>query len=494
MTPEWHADEASLLSEFNDPNTPWDRKAHILLTLAYKASSRGEIGLELTYLESALEICKTHNLISQQIHFRTTLARVMLNTQGNPQAALDYALEAEAMLPEFTLDHDELEKKAALANIMGKIFVAFDRLAEATYQYKLQAELNGILGVDRGVATGWEKAAECLVEMGEIDQAEHFAEKAKAIYLEYAQPGDICDVDRILARVMLGRGMAKPARDLLISVRNAERALNDGSRTDTKLWLGISLIATGELERAERYLQRVRKGAYKPWQREFKIAKQASEALANLLFQLGRDSEARSVLAQSAAVDSRLPKAGPDNKPFQEIQNLLDSNQADAALIAAGELVVIKCEEGDIAGRWQAKLAEVECYRQKDDFMAIVALWDSISPASLDFQDQLVIPLKNIVSHALYKVDRLEEASELNDAVLADYRLAENIQEKAYAQENKARILKKLKKNVQAKKWADSAIENNILIGNNDRALNILKSFKNGRGSQDPKGNPENYK
>jgi hypothetical protein len=91
-------------------------------------------------------------------------------------------------------------------------------------------------------------------------------------------------------------------------------------------------------------------------------------------------------------------------------------------------------------------------------------------------------------------VDRLEEASELNDAVLADYRLAENIQEKAYAQENKARILKKLKKNVQAKKWADSAIENNILIGNNDRALNILKSFKNGRGSQDPKGNPENYK
>jgi hypothetical protein len=47
---------------------------------------------------------------------------------------------------------------------------------------------------------------------------------------------------------------------------------------------------------------------------------------------------------------------------------------------------------------------------------------------------------------------------------------------------------------VQAKKWADSAIENNILIGNNDRALNILKSFKNGRGSQDPKGNPENYK
>ena len=126
--------------------------------------------------------------------------------------------------------------------------------------------------------------------------------------------------------------------------------------------------------------------------------------------------------------------------------------------------------------------------------MAIVTLWDSLSHASLDFQDQIVIPLKNMVSHALYKVDRLEEASALNEAVLSDFRLAENIQEKAYAQENKARILKALKKNVQAKKWADSAIENNILIGNNDRALNILKNFKNGRGSEDSKGNPENYK
>ena len=494
MTPEWQADEEALLSEFNDPNTPWERKAHILLTLAYKASSRGEIGLELTYLESALEIAKTHKLISHQIHLRITLARVMLNVQGNPQGALDYALEAEAMLPEFTLDHDELQKKAALANIMGKILVAFDRLAEATHQYKMQAELNEMLKVDRGVASGWEKAAECLVEMGELDQAEQLAEKAKAIYLEYALPADICDVDRILARVMLAKGMAKPARDLLISVRNAERALNDGSRTETKLWLGISFIATGEFERAERYLQRVRKGAYKPWQREFKIAKQASEALANLLFQLGRDSEARAVIAQSEAVDSRLPKVGPDNKPFQEIQNLLESNQADAALIAAGELVVLKCEEGDIAGRWQAHLAEVNCYREQGDYMAIVTLWDTLSNASLEFQDHIVIPLKNMVSHALYKVDRLEEASALNEAVLSDYRLAENIQEKAYAQENKARILKALKKNVQAKKWADSAIENNILIGNNDRALNILKSFKNGRGSSDPNGNPENYK
>lgn len=494
MTPEWHADEDDLWREFNDPNTTWDRRASILLTLAYKANSRGEIGLELTYLQSGLDIALEHKLVLCQIHFRITLARVMLNTQGNPQAALDYALEAEAVLPEFTLDHDELEKKAALANVMGKIMVAFDRLAEATYQYKLQAELNEILKVDRGVATGWEKAAECLVEMGELEQAEHFAEKAKAIYLEYAMPGDICDVDRILARVMLARGMAKPARDLLISVRNAERALNDGSRTETKLWLGISFIATGEFERAERYLQRVRKGAYKPWQREFKIAKQASEALANLLFQMGRDSEARSVLAQSEAVDSRLPKLGPDNRPFQEIQNLLESNQADAALIAAGELVVLKCEEGDIAGRWQAHLAEINCYRLQEDSMAIVTLWDSLSHTSLDFQDQIVIPLKNMVSHALYKVDRLEEASALNEAVLSDFRLAENIQEKAYAQENKARILKALKKNAQAKKWADSAIENNILIGNNNRALNILKNFKNGRESEDSKGNPENYK
>ena len=489
MTPEWHADEGELLSEFNDPNTPWDRRAHILLTLAYKANSRGEIGDELTYLQSGLDIALEHKLILWQIHFRITLARVMLNTQGNPKVALEYALEAEAMLPDFTLDKDQLEKKAALANVMGKILVAFDRYPEAVFQYKMQAELNELLHLDRGVATGYEKAAECLIEIGELDQAEELLEKARALYLEYAMPGDICDVDRLQARIMLSRGMGKPARDLLLSVRNAERALNDGSRTETKLWLGIAFIETEEFERAERYLQRVRKGAYKPWQREFRIAKLASEALAKLLNQLGIDSEARSILAQAMAVDSRLPKIGEDNKPFIEIENLLESNQPAAALIVAGELIMKKCEEGDIAGRWKANFAAIQCYRQSEDFLAIATLWDTLTHASLEFQDEIVIQLKNIVSHALYKVGRYDEAIEINDRLLADYRLGQSIQEKAYAYENRFRFLKAQKKSVEAKKWIDSAIEKNMEAGNIDRALMLSKTFRT-KG----KDKPESYK
>jgi len=489
MKPEWHANEDELLIEFNDPNTSWERKAHILLSLAYKASSRGDIGDELTYLESALAITITHKLISLQVELRTTLARVMLNTQGNPKAALDYALEAQAMLPEFTLDKTELDKKAALANVMGKIMVAFDRYPEAVYQYKMQAEFNELLCVDRGVATGYEKAAECLIELGELDHAEELLEKARALYMEYAMPGDICDVDRLQARIMLGRGMAKPARNLLISVRNAERALNDGSKTETKLWLGIAFIATGESERAERYLQRVRKGAYKPWQREFRIAKLASEALAKLLTQLGRESEAKSILAQSEAVDSRLPKLGPDEKPFKEIDNLLDSNQPEAAIIAAGELVMQKCDEGDIAGRWKANFAAIRSYRQIEDSLAISTLWDTLAHPSLEFQDEVVIQLKNIVSHALYKVGRYDEALELNDQLLADYRLGQSIQEKAYAYENRYRFLKAQKKSLEAKKWIDSAIEKNMEAGNIDRALMLSKTFRT-KG----KDKPESYK
>lgn len=486
MTPDWHADEDELLSEFNDPNTPWGRKVHILFTLAYKANQKGELGQELTYLESALEIAKTHTLISEQVQLRTTLARVMLNTQGNPKLALEYAVEAEGMLPDFTIDPVELEQKSAVTQIKGKILMAFDRYSEAVFVYKTHVEINLLLQNDRLTAIGYEKLAICYVELAEYDEAMICIEKARDLYLEYAMPADVCDVDRIEARIMLAKNQPKAARDMLISVRDAERVLNDGSRSETKLWLGIAFIGTQEFERAERYLQRVRKGAYKPWQREFKIAFLASEALAKLLTQLGRDAEAKSIMAQARAVDSRLPKANPDNRPFKEVDILLEHNQFDAALIAAGELEIQKCEEGDIAGRWLANFAKVRCYRAKEDSMAIVSLWDSLTHASLEFQDEIVVQMKNMVSHALYKVGRFDEALEINDQLLADYRLSQSIQEKAYAHENRFRFLKAQKKSLAAKKWMDSAIEKNLEAGNIDRALKLSKTFRTG-GKESPK-------
>lgn len=493
MTPEWHADEEDLLREFNNPHTSWNRKAHILLTLAYKASNKRKIGLELIYLESGLQLSIEHKLIPEQTQFRITLARVMFNVQENLPKAEEYALEAEAMLPDFSIDHDVLEQKAHLSNILGKIYFATERYAEAFHQFKNQVDLNIILKEDRGVATGYEKAAESLVELGEIEEAEEYANQAREIYVEHESLTDICDVDRILARIMLGKNMPKPAAELLTSVRDAERVLHDGTRPQTKLWLGIALIGCGDYPKAERLLKQVRNSSYK-WDREFKIAKLASEALAGLLFQLGRDAEARKILSQANAMTRLLTKEVDNDGPFREIDNLLVSDQKEAALIAAGELVRQKCGEGDISGRWRAQLKEIICHRDKKDSKAIVELWDSLSTSGLDFQDDIVIQFKNIVSHALYKVGRLAEASDLNSAVLNDYRLEANIQEKAYAQENKARFLKAEKKIAQAKKWADSAVENNILIGNNDRALKILKIFKTDSGPKDSNGGSESYK
>ena len=490
MTPEWHAEESDLLNEFNDPNTSWERKVEILYTLAYQASSKNDHDTELIYLESAREICIEHNLVNKGVDIRITMARVLENHFERHQAALDVANEAEALLPQFTLDAEEAVNKAYVAQIKNKSLMSLERYSEAFYQAKTHAEISMQLGNEPGMAFGYEMAAECLVEIEDYAEANKYANLAKNIYFENERPTDVCDTDRIIAKAMIGQGLYKQAMKLLREVRSAEQLLKQKSNLETKVYLAIAYGQVGEVDRAQRLFKRLMKEAFNNWNTNYKLGLIAAEAYSNLLTAQGDLQGAKVLLDQVQAVKNRLPSPNhsKDLARTQEIDELIKKKQPKMALMVAGDFVEEKSEQGDISGYWKGIYETLRCHREMNDELAITTLWDSISRAALEFQDDIVIQVKNIVSHALYVMERVEEAFALNEEVLADYRLGQNLQEKAYAHENKARLLKGQKK--RSSKWIDLAIEENIEAGNIERALKLSR-FR--RGGND-KRNPESYK
>lgn len=490
MIPEWHAEESDLLNEFNDPNTSWVRKVNILYSLAYQASAKNDHDTELIYLESAREICIEHNLVTEGIDVRITMAKVLENHFERHQNALDVANEAEALLPQFTLDAEENLNKANVAHIKNKTLMSLERYHEAFYQAKTYAEISLQVGSEPGMAYGYEMAAECLVEVEDFAEAAKYANLARDIYFENERPTDVCDCDRLVARAMIGQGLYRQAVKLLREVRAAEQLLKQKSNLSTKIYLAIAYGHIGEIDRAQKLFKRLMKEAFHSWDSNYKLGLIAAEAYSNLLNAQGDTQAAKVLWDQVQAVKDRLPSPNhsKDAAHMQEVDELIKKKQPEMALMSAGEFMVAKSEQGDISGYWKGVYATFRCHRELNDAEAIATLWDSISHAALEYQDDIVIQVKNIASHALYVMDRVEEAFQLNEEVLNDYRLGQNLQEKAYAHENKARFLKAQKK--RSSKWIDLAIEENLEAGNIERALKLSR-FR--RGGND-KGNPESYK
>jgi tetratricopeptide (TPR) repeat protein len=491
MTPDWNGEDGEFWDEYNDPKTPWRRKIKILFTMAYRAHAKFEHKNEHDYLESALAIAKEHKLFPEVIELGITLTRVLLNTSDKPLEALDMANQTEALLPEFTVETEELEHKAELAQIKGKTLMALERYDEALHQWRMYTDISETLGKDAGVAYGYEFLALTLVELHELDQAKEYAGLAREIYLANSRPIDVCDVDRILARIMIEKGFPKSAVRALKGIRRAERLINNRSNTDTKLWLGVALANSEQYEQAEKLFRKIIQDSFRTWKTEFKKGLLAAKYLSFMLGEIGRTEERDELWESIREVESRLPNYSfkEDQERRQEISELLSNGYVDAALIAAGEFTVEKSDQGSIQGRWLGIYETLRCHREQNDAEAIVTVWDSVSHASLEYQDEIVIQLKNIVSHALFMCGRIEEALVLNTEVLNDYRAKQDLQEMAYAHENKGSILQAQKK--PAKKWFDLAIEENMEAGNIDRALKLSKIRTKNKNS---KNNPESYK
>ena len=477
MNPDYSANEEDLNKEFNKNSTPWIRKVNILYTLAYLAGQSHDKDMELEYLTNGILLCETHGFKEELIEFNLTMGGILVNKYSHPVDALKYAAAAEALLPEVPTTTAEVADGWKTTQIFGLAYRRQDKHSESLSHWRSHLVFSDLMGGIQSRAYANEMLADALCYIGDLEEAKKYAEVARDLYIEEEMLNDVADVDGILARIMIAKDMFVPARNLLLEVRSVQRAVSGNSKVATKYWIGIACIGTGEYNLAERTLLQAKKSAFRNWQSNFKLGVKIAEALAQVYTFQGKLDEAAEMLAQAKAVASRIPTPKPTKARTKEINDLLMSNQPQIAQHVAGQLVEDQSEAGDISGRWEALFETVRCMVAQDDHQGIVNLWDQTSTSSLDLQDDVVLKMKNFVSHALYKVQRIEEALEINQEILNDSRLDYDLQQKAYAHENRARFLKAQKKNAESKKFLQIAIEENIEAGNYERALKISKKL-----------------
>jgi tetratricopeptide (TPR) repeat protein len=133
---------------------------------------------------------------------------------------------------------------------------------------------------------------------------------------------------------------------------------------------------------------------------------------------------------------------------------------------------------GDIQLHWTAIHETVITLRNDKDYAGVLEFWDGRSLNGLEHQDHIVISFKNIVTHALQKSGRYEEALALNKQVLNDSRTNLDPVQRGYALENAARIHIDLDKTKAANKYKEQTLVQYLSQGLNDRALELIEYFK----------------
>ena len=488
MNPDYHADPDDLWHEYNNKMTTFERRMQILFTFAWIANQVGEQPKELFYIENAIEMGKQHKIKDGMISLVCHQARI-LTEMNRLEELLDILVDFEKTLPVVALDHAELDGLGAILMHKANTLRSLKRHAEAVRAYREYTEVQERLGNDTFVAWSIEFTAMSLIELEDYDQAEIEAHKAREIYLRHDRPKDVADLDALLGRVMLSRNQPKLAIKLLKEARDAQRGMRGSSATRTKLFLGLAYAADGNLEKAEKYLGKAANAGRSNYGPDYDIYFEASMALADVLDKLQRGDEATAKRNQATAVVSRL--SGADQSPFSsaDIDYLLNHGDADTAQAMVDTNVMQAAEAGDIDEYFKAQYLKLRTCSLKRDFEGAVALYESLSKPSLDARDDIVIEFKNLVTYALLKVGRVDDAFKLIEEIFADSRLAGKIQEAAYAKENLAKCHKAVKKTAKANKCFKEAAQLNLQAGNQKRAGELLDRI----GEREPrKPKPQN--
>ena len=198
-------------------------------------------------------------------------------------------------------------------------------------------------------------------------------------------------------------------------------------------------------------------------------------ALADVLDKLQRGPEAMAKRNQATAVISRLKGAQPNQFSSEDIDYLLKKGDTETAEAMVDTNVLQAAEAGDINEYFKSQYLKLRTYSLKHEFKQAVALYESLSKPSLDSRDDIVIEFKNLVTYALFKVGRVENAIELNAEIFADSRLEGKIQEAAYAKENLAKCYRAINKIAKSNKCLKEAAQLNLQAGNHARAVELIE-------------------
>jgi len=481
MNPDYMSEDDDLWREYNDPTTTWSRRAEILYTFAYKAFFARDVSLETQYLLSAIEICDEHELVLERNFVLLVLARRGINTLNRPEESLEYSTRVIQSYPGFVADDDVIEILAEAYYLKGRALKRLNRPDEAINCFKAALDLDS-LSIDRqNTALCYQYLGRSFLDIEDFASAKEPLKKARELYQADGQVGEVAETDRFLARILIHENKLEKAKRLLKEVRAVEQALYQRSNMQTKLLLATVHLKQKNYEEAEKLFRKCYQVAIKLTNGYAKMGVEAGLGLADALDGQERHEDANQVRLQVSSVVERRPDAKEsDEKKVQEIEDFIKTGEPDLALAVAYDLLEEKNELGEISGHWLGIYHATRALWSKDDFQGIVDMFSNNSKQGLEFQDDIVIPLKNMVTHALSKVGRLDDALKLNEEVLADARLGQSLKETAYAHENRARILKKMRK-ADAYKFQKLAVKEYLELGDSTRALSLLQYWEEQR-------------
>ena len=469
-----------LWNEFNEPNTPWERKCEILFELARLESRGGIWKLEHEYLRNAIEIAEKHDFKKKYFDYLNVLSARALNGKEDYKLALSAADEVIAALPGFQAEIDAMEWVSTAHCNRGRALMGLSRFDEAIPELKAGLDYAELINDLPETAHTNLVLMRCYIELERLDLAKLHGSAARDIYRDRSQLAQLCETDRLLARILMLEGNPVQAKDQLREVRALEQRLFQASHPETKIFLGLAFMELGQYERAEKLFDRVVSKSVQGWLIELRLAAKALTYLCIALEAQGKVAEAARAELERSALCNRLPgeQAKETEHTLKEIQGLRKSGKNDMAKVKCQQWLSEVDKAGDIQLHWTAVHETVITLRNDKDYAGVLGFWDSRPLDGLDHQDHIVISFKNIVTHALQKTSRYEEAIALNKQVLNDSRTNLDPVQRGYALENAARIHIDLDKTKAANKYKEQTLVQYLSQGLNDRALELIEYFK----------------
>ena len=473
--------EDELWREFSAPGTSWERKAELLVELAMKASSNRNFSRERTYLLSCLDISKEHGLPEMAKKVTDLIAHRAVRAWDDPDLTFATVDEVLAEHPGLVPDDDVIEHLASMRCAKASAYMYQERWAEAAYEYNIVLEMALMIEDENEQGHAHSNLVNIYIELDELDKAKEHGLKGKEIWQEQHQMGYQCAIDRQLARIEVLKGNYIRAKIELRQLRAIEQQMFGSSHPETKMFLGMAYMGLEEFAKAEKLFAKLFDMNTKVWNFAFDYSLQVGALLAESLQAQGKTKDADRVSFLLDAIAAKAPgvKRTSIELRQEEIKGLIKAGRFEEAEHVAWILLEETSEAGDLRGHCVG-LKEIIFTRWcNKNYEGVVEIWDQMSSESLNYQDDLVIKVKNLVSHAFYKVGRVQEAKCLISEVLNDYRLSQSDSEVNYANENAAKIFRTLKEHSKANKYKERSLEGYIKIGDNERALEVMRYFSN---------------
>ena len=476
MNVDFTTPEDELWEEFNQAATLPARRVEILYSFGHREAWNFPIKEPMKYWMPALEMARENQLVREWVEVTEAITREYIMNQHEYELAIEMANEGLGLIPEVAFD---LEDRVSQAHLTWGKAVAYDNLEkypEALAFFNLGSRMYANVGNDVLANVLASASAFIHTQLDEHDEAENMLPAIREFFIQKEDLARVAYCDLISAIVMMHKGQYQEALELALEVKSVEKQVNKLD-SGTLRWVAKAYFYTENYEEAVAHYRQAIKMASKKPDRDYKDVVKATLGLAEVFAAQGKTKEATAARFDAKVMDKRLKKPRLTNsaKAIKEVEQLRAKGEYDLAIQLTAELVQESSEAGDISLRLRAECEHIITNFLKEDYEGVVNTWEAMPRATLELHDELVIKIKNMVCHSLAKLGRVQEASDLNNQVLSDIRVAQNKQEQAYAFENRVEIESDPN---EKKKHISYAIETNLEAQNPDRALKITRKFR----------------